>query len=154
MKKLALLIGCVFVFIACDVEEQEPWKVPVYAEVTDVDLPESFELGETYTIEVTYLLPTACHEAAGLELDRGGNTGDEYRDIYIAGVATIYSDVTECNEEENEEEDLMETATFSLTISVEEPYTFHLWEGVDEENKNIFTSIEVPVTAAEEDTEE
>lgn len=151
MKKLALLFSCVFVFVACDLEDEEPWKVPVYAEVTDVDLPESFEMGETYEIDVTYLLPSACHEAAGLDVERGGSAGEEYREIYIAGVATIYSDQTECTEEE---EDLSSTSDFTLTINVEEPYTFYLWQGVDEENKNIFTTIEVPVIAEEEEEEE
>ena len=151
MKKLALLIGCVFTFASCEVEDEGPRVLSEYAEVTEIDLPESFEEGETYEIEVTYLLPSACHQPAGREASRGSTTGDERRDIYVAGVATYTSDMGECDVED---EDLEETSSFSITIDETEPYTFYLWKGVDVDNKPVFTTVEVPVTETEETTQE
>lgn len=151
MKKLALLIGCIFAFTSCDVEDDHPWQVPALSEVTNADLPEFFEQGKTYEIDITYLLPSACHVPAGLEVSRGGSTGSAFRDIYVAGVSTRSSDMEECDEEN---EDLETTDSFNITINVDEPYTFHLWTGVDDDNKNVYTTIEVPVGEPEETTEE
>ena len=151
MKKLALLIGCVFAFASCELEDDGPVVLREYAEVTEIDLPESFEEGETYEIDVTYVLPSACHQPAGLEAERGSLTGDERREIYIAGVATYSSDLVECDEEE---ENLEQSSSFSITIDENETYTFYLWTGVDVDNKPIFDTVEVPVTETEETTEE
>ena len=150
MKKLALLIGCVFTFASCEVEDDGPVVLSEFAEVTEIDVPESFEEGETYEIDVTYLLPTACHQPAGIKAERGSLTGDERRDIYIAGVATYSSDLVECDEEE---ENLEQSSSFSITIDESDPYTFYLRTGVDVDNKPVFDTIEVPVTETEENTE-
>lgn len=143
MKKLVLLMmGFGLLFTSCDVDDDGPGTALYLAEVTEVDLPEFFEEGETYEIDVTYLLPTACHQDAGIRVERGGNSGDTYRDIYIVGMATAAADLEECDEEGG---DLEKTNSFNLTIDVNESYTFYLWEGVDDDEENIYTEIEVPV---------
>ena len=142
MKKFALLLCCVLLFTACSVEDEGPQFISYYSEVSEIDLPAYFEEGEEYEVEVTYLSPTACHQPGGIEVSRGGSTGDKYREIYVVGVAQMDSAIEECDEEE---EDLRETSSFFITIDRDEPYTFFLWTGVDENDKSIFTEIEVPV---------
>lgn len=146
MKKLFLLVLCTLVFTGCEIEDDEPYLVHEYAEVTGTDLPEFFERGKLYEITVTYALPTACHSGSGLEVNRGSVAGEGYRDIYIAGVASHRSDLTECNEES---EDLEREVSFTMRIDQSDPYTFYLWEGVDIDDKNIFTEVEVPVVVSD-----
>ncbi len=142
MKKLVLLLGCVFLFSSCEVEDDSPRFISYYSEVSDIDLPAYFEENEQYEIEVTYLLPTECHNPVGLEVSRGGTTGENYRKIYVVGVSSLDASLDECTEEGT---DIPATASFLLTIDRDEPFTFYLWEGVDENDENIFTEVEVPV---------
>lgn len=139
------MVGLGFLFTSCDIDDDGPGTATYLAEVTEVDLPEFFEAGKTYEIDVTYVLPSACHLDAGIDVKRGGN----YSDIYIVGVATAPANLEECDEEE---EDLEQTTSFSLTVDVNQPYTFYLWQGVDDDGKTIYTEIEVPVGEQEEDT--
>lgn len=145
MRKLAFLFVTMLLFASCSIEDDGPQIQYEFAEVLSADLPETFEIGKTYQIEVTYLLPSACHAPAGLEGKRGGISGEERRDIYIAGVASYDAALTQCDEEE-EEEEMIEEGTFSLTIDEDEPYTFYLWVGVDNQGASEYTVIEVPVT--------
>lgn len=143
MKKIGFLLVLALIMNACSVDiEGDPLSIPVYAEVISIDLPQSLESGKSYDIEVTYKLPSACHFPAGLKVSRGSSIGDERRDIYIAGVATYQSDLTTC---EREGIELEIKADFSVIIDEEKPYTFYLWTGVDSEDKNVYTIIEVPV---------
>src|SRR5690606_30554693 len=98
--------------------------------------------GKSYTIKVTYLLPTACHTAAGIEAKRGNTTGSQRRDVYIAGISRHDENQPECNRENG---DLKKEASFSLLIDEDEPYTFYLWNGLDEDNQSKYTVVEVPV---------
>mgnify|MGYP003111640820 CR=1 FL=1 len=144
MKKLVLLLFSAFFLIlsSCNIEDDGPRIATNFAEVTEIELPDFFERGKTYEIEVTYLLPSACHTAAGLEASRGSVEGSGRRDIYVAGVATYDQNVVTCN---RQSDDLEKTAKFSIGIDEEDPYTFYLWTGLDSDLESEFTVIEVPV---------
>lgn len=142
MKKIAFLVICTLMVAGCNIEDEGPGFIQVYAEVSGADLPESFERGKVYDIEVTYLLPNACHVGLGLYANRGGFEGSSRRDIYVAGVASGPATEAECTEEE---EELEIEDSFSIRIDENEPFTFYLWEGVDENQKNVYTRIVVPV---------
>ncbi|RKS55318.1 hypothetical protein BC962_0278 [Gillisia mitskevichiae] len=148
MKKLILLFVSALVLVSCNTDDDGPRTLLVAAEVTNIDVPEFFEAGKTYDIDVTYLLPDACHTAAGIKAQRGSNSNgeEEFRQIYVTGVSSFDSNLTECNEEA-EEEDLIKEATFNLSIPTDEdePYTFFLWAGLDENDENIFTEVVVSV---------
>lgn len=147
MKKFLLLLFCsITLFLTgCTIDDEGPRIAAEFAEVTEIDLPEFFEQGKTYEIEVTYLLPSACHTAAGLDAKRGNAEGDGRRKIYIAGVSTYDQNMVTCN---RESDDLEKTAKFSLGIEEDEPYTFYLWTGLNSELESEFTIIEVPVVVA------
>ncbi|QED37854.1 hypothetical protein FK178_09015 [Antarcticibacterium arcticum] len=142
MKKLVLFLTASLILSSCSIENDGPRIAADFAEVTEIELPEFFEQGKTYEIKVTYLLPTACHTAAGLEVKRGNAEGPGRRDIYVAGVATYDQNVVTCN---RQSEDLEKTAKFAIGIDEEDPYTFYLWTGLDNDLENEFTIIEVPV---------
>lgn len=134
------------VFTGCSIEDDGPRIAFQFSEVTTADLPASFEKGKTYKIDITYLLPSACHTAAGLEAKRGNNDGDQRRDIYVVGMASYDANQTECN---REDDDLEREASFSILIDEDEPYTFYLWSGVDDNMESQYTVVEVPVLEQE-----
>lgn len=144
MKKLILLFACVAVFSACSVDD-EPNVLLVPAEVVETNLPSLFSPGENFIVEVTYLLPDVCHIPAGLQVTRGAEQGPERRDIYVTGVASI-REGTECGTEGG---DLEREGSFRIVIDENEPYTFYLWTGLDENNESIFTEVVVPVGIAD-----
>lgn len=143
MKKFIFLFALTSLIMSCEIEDDGPNMVMVPAEVSATDLPQSFEVGKTYVVEVTYLLPDACHIPAGLHVYRGSSFGNGRRDIFVSGVAS-YEYGTECDKESD---DLDRTSTFRITIDEDDPYTFYLWTGLDEEKKDIYTEVVVPVGA-------
>ncbi|WP_156877231.1 hypothetical protein [Salinimicrobium terrae] len=142
MKKVFLLLMSITVLTGCEIEDDGPDSVQVLAEVIDTNLPESFEPGEVYQVEITYLLPNVCHIPVGVQAVRGGAEGSARRDIYVSGVASYLPGEGECT---LENEDLEEIDSFSLRVDEDEPYTFYLWTGFDENQESIYTQIVVPV---------
>lgn len=154
MKKLALLLLSVITLSSCTVEDDGPTILSTFAEVSENDLPAFFEQGKTYVVEVSYLLPDACHQPVGLHLSRGSDFGDERRDIYVAGVVSYNVDTVECTLEPETPADLIETTQFTINVDEAEPYTFYFWTGVDSTGESIFETVEVPVGAPDlEETE-
>lgn len=145
MKKFALLFVCTLLLASCDIEDDGPVSVQVFAEVVDADLPEFFEQGKVYPIEVSYLLPDACHNPLGVQAVRGGDEGPLRRDIYLVGIASHPEGQDECD---LESEDLVRKDSFSIRIDEDEPFTFYLWTGVDANQENVYTKIIVPVGEA------
>lgn len=141
MKKLILLFAVVLFAAGCSLDEGDNMVIQ-YSEVSDIDLPEFFEEGKTYEIEVTYLLPSGCHTAAGIDVRRSGNIGDESRKIYIAGLSNFNADAGECSVPNTNPE---KTAKYNLNVTESQPYTFYLWKRVDAANEPVFTIVEVPV---------
>lgn len=142
MKKLALLFVFALTLSSCSIEDDGPGIKYQYAKVLDAGLPDSFELGKSYQLEITYLLPSACHNPLGIEANRGSLTGEARRDIFIVGVTSISADITDCT---IESEDLEREKNLTITIDEDEPYTFYLWNGLDDENENQYITVEVPV---------
>lgn len=143
MRKFVFLFVTTLAFTSCSIEDDGTRIEYQFAEIISADLPESFEKGKTYLIDITYQLPSACHTATGIEVIRGKSTGDERRDIYIVGISSYNANLTECN---RDDDDLEREKSFSILIDEDEPYTFYLWTGVDEDDENQYTIVEVPVT--------
>ena len=154
MKKSILLLLSVITLYSCSMEDDGPTVLSTLAEVSENDLPAYFEKGKTYTVEVSYLLPDLCHQPVGLNLTRGGNIGDERRDIYVAGVVSYNVDSEECTLEPEDETELVETTKFTINVDEDEPYTFYFWTGVDSTGESIFETVEVPVGAPDLEEEE
>ena len=142
MKKLILFFVGALTLLSCDIDEGENIQMQ-YAEVSEIDLPEFFELGKTYNIEVTYLLPTGCHYSAGIDVRRINNSAERW-EIFVAGVASYDSSAGECTRDNPNPE---RTGTFTIRIDEDTVYAFHLWTGTDNNNQPIFTIVEVPVGA-------
>lgn len=142
MKKIVFLFITTLIFTGCSIENDGTQLAYQFSKVTSADLPETFEKGKTYQIDVNYLLPSACHVATGIEVKRGNFTGDQRRDIYIVGISSYDANQTECN---REDDDLERENSFSFLIDEDEPYTFYLWNGVDDNMESQYIIVEVPV---------
>ena len=150
MKKLFLLAAIAFGFMSCEIESDEPDWLQELAKVTDIEVPESFEIGKTYDIEVTYELPSACHVAQGVNASRESAYGSGRRKIFVAGVAAKKFGSPDCQQQGG---DLLKKSSFKLLIDEDMPYTFYLWTGVDATGKGVYSEIEVPVLDTEPEVE-
>ncbi len=148
MKKLILLFVSALVLVSCSGDDDGPRTDFEAAKVIEIENPEFFEAGKTYEIDVTYFLSDACRSAAGINAQRGSSSNgeEEWRDIYITGIASYDSNLSVCNKDAGAN-GLNRKASFKITIGEDEdePYTFYLWRGLDEDEKDIFTEVVVPV---------
>lgn len=142
MKKLILFFAFAVSLTACSLEDDGPVYEQKLAKVVETDLPTSFIRGNTYKIDVVYMLPDACHSPLGVTANRAGLSGDERRKIYVAGVTTREVGATSCDQQS---EDLEVESSFSIIVDEAETYTFYLWQGVDAKGEGVYTVVEVPV---------
>ncbi|MGY5851225.1 hypothetical protein [Salegentibacter sp. F14] len=152
MKKLALLLLITFGLTSCSLEDDGPNRLLEFAEITEVDLPEYFERGESYDIVVTYLLPSACHAFNGFDARQG--QGANINEIFVGVVTSYDANQTECNKEE---ENLSREATLrdvTITGEVGTVYTFKFWIGQDSSGEPQYYTVEVPVEDPENTGEE
>ena len=139
MKKIVLLVFTALFLVACSDDDDVQVNIQTTkAEILKAELPDSFNLGEFYMIDVYYLLPSACHIDVGLKIDDGA-TSTEY---YLYGVAAYDADQVGCDQTST---DLERSAEFEVFVESQDAYVFHVWRGFDQDGKDIYDRIEVPV---------
>lgn len=143
MKRLILFFLGLAVLSGCSMDDGED-IVSEYAKVTNVDFPPYFELGESYDLEVTYNLPSACHSAMGIDVFKVGSTGEANREIYIAGVVSYDRGAGECTRSNTDPE---RKEKFTIIIEEAEPYKFYLFQGLNSNNQAEYTTVTVRVGA-------
>lgn len=102
--------------------------------IESVDIPESFTMGQTYPITVSYYVPTTCHLFKEFYYDRKNN---------VRTVAVI--DYKYLNKNCQELENRLVEATFNFQVTSNGSYVFKFWQGEDENGENQYLTIEVPV---------
>ena len=142
MRKLLFIFLSAILFGSCSISDDNgPILAYELAEITGNNLPDEFELGRTYTIEVAYVLPTQCHNFVAIDATREGNTGAQRREIYIAAVASYVEDSV-CTQELGNSG----TSTFTIFIDESEDYKFYFWIGNGPEDEPLYDEVTVPVT--------
>lgn len=152
MKKLVFLFAVTFGLMSCSLDDDGPNRILEFAEITEVDMPEYFETGETYDIGVTYLLPSACHTFNGFDARQSQNQEDP--EIFVGVVTSYDANQTQCNEDDD---DLSEEKTLrDVTINGEvgTVYTFYFLIGEDENGEEEYITIEVPVIDPDDEGED
>lgn len=154
MKRIALLMVLTLSLYSCDTDDDGPNLNFTIAEITGTDLPEYFEIGESYDLEVTYELPNACHQFSNFSVNP---YVDEETDstfvIEIAALISYDANITDCTEEG----ELTDSRTIrDLRVSSEDynNYQFKLITGEDEDGEAEFLIIDVPVGEPEPETPE
>ena len=102
--------------------------------VESVEIPDSFTLGQTYPITVSYLKPSTCHLFREFYYAKENNI----RTVAIIDYKYLNHD---CEDLENE---LVE-ATFNFNVTSNGSYIFKFWQGEDADGVDQYLTIEVPV---------
>ncbi|NER09862.1 hypothetical protein SAMN06265375_101618 [Muriicola jejuensis] len=136
LKKSIPLLLCFVVFglSSCKLEDDRVNFRFVPLQILSADVPEAFELNETYEIRVRYLRPSACVFFEGFDITKEGVTT---RNVVAIGT-DFYDEV--CTQAVEEQE-----ASFNFICLYEDTYLFRFWTGEDENGNQQYLEVEVPV---------
>ena len=135
MKKILILSFTLILMSSCSLDNDvQDFQLEILP-IESVDIPDSFTMGQTYPITVSYLAPSTCHLFKEFYYDRKNNTRT------VAIIDYKYLNTT-CQDLENK---LVE-ATFNFQVTNNGSYIFKFWQGEDEDGENQYLIIEVPVT--------
>ncbi|WP_139277058.1 hypothetical protein [Salegentibacter echinorum] len=153
MKRLMLLFVSALVLVSCDTDDGPNIGYAV-AEITDADLPDYFETGETYAFDVSYQLPNACHDFYTFQTNQYKSEDKDSTLVIEIGALTTYDpNLTECTEE-GELNDSKKISGLKINSKLYNNYHFKLLTGGDEDNNAQYLNIEVPVGKPEPETPE
>ncbi|PKG52102.1 MULTISPECIES: hypothetical protein [Olleya] len=132
MKKLLTALTMLIV-LSCSLDDQEQNMHLETLPIDSASMPEYFQEGQTYQIDLNYTKPTTCHSFYDLYYVKDGNTRT---------VAVINSvlDNTSC-----ETVDLEMEKSFNFVVNNSETYVFKFWQGEDDEGNDIYLTMEIPV---------
>lgn len=122
------------VFASCDIDDDSMNYSFEILPVESVEIPDEFELGETYPIKVSYYRPTSCHSFKEFYYQKENNIRTVAPIMYV-----IEDDTCETLEDEIAE------ATFNFVVTSNGSYIFKFWQGEDTEGEDQYLEIEVPV---------
>lgn len=136
MKDIRVWIG-LFLLLglsACKLEDDSISYHFVPLQITGVELPESFDINETYEISVTFIRPNTCVFFEGFDIRR--------EDTTVRNVVAIGSELEDevCTQVVEEF-----TNSFNFLVLYNEPYVFRFWTGEDENGNSEYIEITVPV---------
>lgn len=134
MKKLILLSLFLILFASCSLDDKTLDYNLEILPIESVDIPESFTLGETYPITVSYLKPSTCNIFKEFYYLKNNNQ----RTVAVINYEYINNNCTDL------EDELVE-ATFNFVVTGNGSYIFKFWQGVDENDIDQYLTIEVPV---------
>lgn len=134
MKKLILLSLFLILFASCSLDDKTLDYNLEILPIESVDIPESFTLGETYPITVSYLKPSTCNLFKEFYYLKNNNE----RTVAVINYEYINNNCTDL------EDELVE-ATFNFVVTGNGSYIFKFWQGVDENDIDQYLTIEVPV---------
>jgi len=136
MKQLRVWIGLILLLglSACNLEDDQVNYHFVPLQITSAELPESFDLNETYEVSVTFIRPNTCVFFEGFDIRKADTT--------VRNVVAIGSEL-----EDQECAQVVEevTATFNFLCLYSQPYVFRFWTGEDENGVSEYFEITVPV---------
>ena len=134
MKKLITALT-VLLFISCSVDD-EPQRPNLNLQavpIESVTVPEYFEQGQTYQIDLNYIQPTNCYAFYDIYYAKEDNIRT------IAIINTVYdSDTCEAINLEQEQ-------SFNFIVTDEEAYIFKFWQGKDANGEAIYLTMEIQV---------
>ena len=132
MKRIFFVLFTIVIFISCSNDEGSTYHYELLP-VADAIVPEKFEFGKIYNIEVKYIQPDNCYIYSEVLYEYDDN------DRNIAVISTVLDDkVCGATEFENQ-------MSFKVHALQENTYKFKFWQGDDDEGNPIYLIKEVPV---------
>ena len=138
MKKAFLALCALMVsltFSSCDLGDDGPNFHFVPLRIESVEIPESFDLNETYVISFNYIIPDGCTYYEGVDVVK-----DEITTRKVVAVGSQRTDQAECTAVIREE-----VASFNFVVLHNQPYLFRFYQGEDVNGEQQFLEVEVPV---------
>ena len=136
MKRLVVFCLTLMLFASCSFDDDSTSFSFEVLPVESVDIPDEFELGETYPITVSYLRPSTCHGFKEFYYLKENN------ERTVAPITYVFDN----NDCETLEDNLVE-ATFNFIVTSNGSYIFKFWQGEDTDGETQYLIIEVPVIA-------
>lgn len=120
--------------LSCSTEnESDTSSYVVLLPVESVGMPQYFEQGETYQINLTYLSPTNCHYFNDIYYDVEGNSS------HVAVLNTVL-DNGNCDTLNTETE-----TSFNFVANHIGPHVFKFWQGANDNGVDQYLSMEIIV---------
>ncbi|MER3319419.1 MAG: hypothetical protein RIB79_14095 [Allomuricauda sp.] len=139
MKKVLmpfmLIVACSW-SISCEVDDDSPNFYFTALNTVEADVPEFFEFGNTYDIEVTYQRPNGCTFFEGFDVVQTSVTG---RDVVVIG--SVLTDENRACTQAIEEV----VATLKFNVIYTEEYTFRFYAGDDADGNATYLEYTVPI---------
>lgn len=132
MKKLIALCLTLVLFASCSTDDLN-FGFEILP-VESVDIPNEFELGETYPITVSYLRPSTCHTFREFYYLKENN------ERTVAPINYVFE-----NNDCDDLEDVLIEETFDFIVTSNGSYIFKFWQGEDTNGEDQYLTIEVPV---------
>lgn len=129
-----LFLSLLMPLTSCNNDDDGPQSTFVKLVITDVNMPASFTLGESYNIPITYELPDGCTQFETFQI---ATPSDTEREIIVIGERTDNGSCTQAVVEETE--------TLIFQVLFDQTYRFKFWQGDDTNGNPIYLEIEVPV---------
>ncbi|APQ19299.1 hypothetical protein A9200_00445 [Maribacter hydrothermalis] len=136
MKNKFMLLTVVIAFIcnSCSIDDDGANFHFTALEIIDADVPESFNLNETYVISVRYLKPDRCTYYEGFDVIKDSLTVRN-----VVAIGSVRTDLN-CTEEITEQ-----TASFNFKVIYADPYTFKFYTGENSDGDPEYLEVVVPV---------
>ena len=139
MKKVLMpfiLIMVCSLFVSCEVDDDSPNFYFTALNTVEAKMPESFEVGKTYDIEVTYQRPNGCTFFEGFDVSQ---TAETDRDVVVVG-SVLTDEDRACTEAVEEV-----VATLKFNVIYTKDYVFRFYAGDDDEGNATYLEYSVPI---------
>lgn len=135
MKKLLGLLFVSLMVLSCSIENDNENSYFEILAVESFEVPEAFEFGRVYTINVFYKKPNDCHLDASLYFERNDSTR-------VIAIQSLVLDRDDCKPFP---ESIATKGSFQFEVLSRRPYVFKFFKGKDEDGANIFEEVIIPV---------
>lgn len=142
MKRLNVMwaaIAVAFISVSCSLDDDGVNFNYTTLRTVSAELPESFDFGRVYTVNVNLLRPDDC-TLAEVEDFNVRRLATDSTNIRVIAPIGIVLDKEECAELNQEFQD-----SFQFEVLYTEPYIFRFYIGDDADGEAEFLEIEVPV---------
>ncbi|HMC00918.1 MAG TPA: hypothetical protein VKN14_07780 [Flavobacteriaceae bacterium] len=135
MKKLIFLCLISISLVSCSISDDNGTNFYYeFLPIESADLPDSMVLNETYQISVSYYRPSTCHSFNDFYFQKNGNER----------TVAVINRVIESDTCEDLTDDLVEVS-FNFVCLYSGSYVFKFWQGVDDNDNDLYYEVEVPV---------
>ncbi len=140
MKRLYVLLcaGIVAIIsVSCSIDDDQTNFKYATLKTVSANLPDTFELGRVYKIDVKMLRPDDCTYSETFDVRRDFTDSINIRTVAAIGLVLDEAECTVVNDSIQN--------SFQFEVIYTKPYLFKFYTGDDENGKPEFLEIEVPV---------